>query len=97
MIQSEVTLGFVYAVKVSGKVAPVRLESVIRKDSRLGRKTAYGGTNLSTNRAVHVRSAAKLRFELTMCAACARWIRRTPGSTLCRDCALGPMGKRVTL
>lgn len=56
MKKSEVTLGKVYAVKVSGKIVPVRLDS----ESPYG---GWNGTNLNTKREVRIRSAAKLRRE----------------------------------
>lgn len=56
MKKSEVTLGKVYAVKVSGKIVPVRLDS----ESTCG---GWNGTNLNTKREVRIRSAAKLRRE----------------------------------
>lgn len=56
MKKSEVQVGKVYIVKVSGKLARVRLTEA----------SPYGGwigTNLSTNREVRIKSAAKLRGE----------------------------------
>lgn len=54
MKKAEVTIGHVYAVKVSGKVQPVRLVSI----------SPFGGWNAvkeNTGRSVRIRSAAKLR------------------------------------
>lgn len=58
MKKSQVTIGKTYAVKVSGKIVPVRLDSV----------SPYGGwnaTNMHTKREVRIRSAAKLRREIS--------------------------------
>ena len=74
MKQKDVVLHHVYAVKVSGRVVPVKL---MREASR---KTAgWTGLNLLTNREVVVRTAAKLRFELHQCPGlpaqpCGKWI-----------------------
>ena len=54
MKKHEVTVGGVYAAKVSGKVVPVRITA----------ESPYGGwqaVNLQTERAVRIRSAARLR------------------------------------
>ena len=54
MLKSEVQLDRVYIVKVSGKLAKVRLMAI----------SPYGGwtgVNLATNREIRIRSAAKLR------------------------------------
>lgn len=56
MNKSEVVIGKVYAVKVSGNVVPVRLDS----ESQYG---GWSGTNLKTKREIRIRSAAKLRRE----------------------------------
>ena len=77
MKSKDVVVGKVYAVKVNGKIAPVRLESMregyktrtVHHALRgtypgLTVKASWDGVNLSTGRKVHVRSAAKLRYEL---------------------------------
>ena len=54
MKKNEVTIGGVYAAKVSGKVVPVRITG----------PSPYGGwdaVNTQTQRAVRIRSAARLR------------------------------------
>ena len=54
MKKHEITVGGVYAAKVSGKVVPVRITA----------ESPYGGwqaVNLQTQRAVRIRSAARLR------------------------------------
>jgi hypothetical protein len=56
MKNSEVQIGKTYIVKVSGKLAKVRLESV----SPYG---GWSGRNLETKREVRIRTAAKLRRE----------------------------------
>jgi hypothetical protein len=57
MLKQDVKLGSVYAVKISGLLRPVRLDS----------ESPYGGwnaTNLGTSRVVRIRTAQKLRYEL---------------------------------
>ena len=58
MKKAEVSLGHIYIAKVSGKLTRIRLDRVCE----------YGGwlaTNLVTNREVRVRSAARLRKEVS--------------------------------
>ena len=58
MKKAEVRLGGVYVAKITGKLTQVRLDRV----------SPYGGwdaTNLKTGRLVRIRSAAKLRSEVT--------------------------------
>lgn len=62
MKRSQVQVGGVYAVKVSGKVARVRLT----------RESVYGGwdgQNLDTGREVRVKTAGRLRYSLQPSAA----------------------------
>ena len=57
MKKRDVTLGQVYAVKVSGRIQPVRLVA----------ESPYGGwvgRNEKTGREIRIRSAAKLRARL---------------------------------
>ena len=54
MRKAEVVIGGVYIVKVSDKLAKVRIDRV----SVFG---GWDGTNLATRRAVRIRTAAKLR------------------------------------
>lgn len=56
MKQKDVVLGKIYVVKVSGHLAPVRLESVCSYGGWIGRNT-------TTGREVRIRTAAKLRRE----------------------------------
>jgi len=54
MKKNEITIGGVYAAKVSGKVVPVLIKG----------ESPYGGwdaVNTQTKRAIRVRSAARLR------------------------------------
>jgi len=54
MKKHEITIGGVYAAKVSGKVVPVKITG----------ESPYGGwdaVNTQTKRAIRVRSAARLR------------------------------------
>ncbi len=57
MKKADVEIGGVYQVKVTGKLAPVRITG----ESRYG---GWDGTNLRTNRSVRVKSASKLRKRL---------------------------------
>ena len=52
--------GEVYAVKVSGKICPVRLDRV--HHAIPGYAGGWWGTNLNTGRAVRIKTAAKLRY-----------------------------------
>ena len=54
MKKNEITIGGIYAAKVSGKVVPVKITG----------ESPYGGwdaVNTQTRRAVRIRSAARLR------------------------------------
>ena len=54
MKKNEITIGGIYAAKVSGKVVPVKITG----------ESPYGGwdaVNTQTKRAIRVRSAARLR------------------------------------
>jgi len=58
MKKANVEIGNIYIVKVSGKLAKVKLTSV----------SIYGGwvgTNLTTGREVRIKTAARLRLEVT--------------------------------
>ncbi len=58
MKKAEVRIGGVYTAKVTGKIVHVRLDYV----------SPYGGwvaTNLGTGRQVRIRSAMRLRTEVT--------------------------------
>ena len=54
MKKAEVQIGQVYTAKVSGNLAPVRIDS----ESRFG---GWNATNTATGRQIRVKSAAKLR------------------------------------
>jgi hypothetical protein len=61
MKKNEVTIGGVYAAKVSGKVVPVRITGA----------SPYGGwdaVNEQTKRSIRIRSAARLRRRLDRAA-----------------------------
>ena len=74
MKRKEVKVGSTYAVKVSGRVQPVRIDRDrgTRFKVRLGMlehtgrevHDGYDGTNLATGRAVRIHSAAKIRHEM---------------------------------
>ena len=57
MKKNEVKVGHVYVAKVSGQLAPVRIDSV---HSRGG----WNATNTKTGKRVHIRSAQRLRHEV---------------------------------
>jgi len=57
MKKANVTLGGVYAAKVSGKVVPVRLDA----ESRYG---GWDATNLATKKQVRIKSAQRLRYAV---------------------------------
>ena len=56
MRKAEVVIGAVYAVKVSGGIAPVKIVG----ESRYG---GWDGINRRTGRAVRIRGAARLRWR----------------------------------
>ena len=58
MLKADVRIGGTYVAKVSGRLTKVRLDSECR----------YGGwnaTNMVSGRTIHIKSAAKLRRELS--------------------------------
>jgi hypothetical protein len=57
MRKHEVRLGGIYVAKVSGRLTRVRIE----RESRHG---GWEAVNLATNRPLHIRSAARLRWEV---------------------------------
>jgi hypothetical protein len=57
MRKNEVKIGSVYTVKVSGKLAPVRITA---QNALIG----WEGINQNTNRHVRIRSGARLRGEV---------------------------------
>lgn len=76
MKTEEVQVGKVYGVKIRGSVVPIRIDRETSRTARAGsdiytgrgkytEKAAWIGTNLLTNREIHIRSAAKLRWELS--------------------------------
>jgi hypothetical protein len=78
MKKNEVKVGKVYAVKVSGKIVPVRIDKeTTRTGRRIGTEynngraysqyaeaTGWIGVNIITARIINIRSAAKLRYEV---------------------------------
>ena len=90
--QKDVRVGAVYAVRVSGAIAPVRIDAEKTSERRRGSfcvslVTHWRGTNLRTNREVYVRSAAKLRYELVRCeGGCGRWIEKLTAPSRCGAC-----------
>ena len=73
MRRAQVVVGHVYLVKVSGKLAPVRVTEDLGKvvvcvgcmARTKTRHRGWEGVNTRTGRKVHIRSAAKLREEVT--------------------------------
>lgn len=67
MRKNQVQIGHVYAAKVSGRLAPVRIES----------PSPYGGwvgRNVKTGREVRIKTAARLRGELRQQADGRQWV-----------------------
>ena len=77
MKKSDVKIGSTYIVKVSGKLAKVRITADLGSYTRwssprdmamfkrpVERHRGWRGVNLATNREVHIRTAAKLRSEV---------------------------------
>lgn len=58
MKKDEVKIGSVYTCLVSGKLVPVKL-------LRLHYRSGWIGRNLATNREIHIKSAQRLRREIT--------------------------------
>lgn len=58
MKKKDVQIGKTYLAKISGRVVPV---AVVRESQYGG----WDGINLTTNREVRIKSAAKLRQEVT--------------------------------
>lgn len=57
MLKRDVKIGGFYAAKVSERVVPIHLVG----ESRFG---GWDATNVKTGRAIRIKSAAKLRFEV---------------------------------
>lgn len=67
MLKAQIQIGTTYAAKISGRVVPVTIL----------RESLYGGwdaRNEITRRAVRIKSAQKLRFEVEFTNA--RWRRK---------------------
>lgn len=58
MLKNEIVIGGLYKMKVSNKIATVRIVS----ENRYG---GWNGTNVATNRSVRIRSAGKLRGKVS--------------------------------
>lgn len=81
MKRDEVKIGKVYAAKINGRIAPVRIDRDLGTRFRLhigmGRRTTHNGwegRNMLTNREVHIHSPAKLRYEVENRGALG-WVR----------------------
>jgi hypothetical protein len=57
MKKKDVSINDVYVVKVSGKIQPVR---ILNENPYKG----WDGLNLTTNRKVRIKTAARLRFRV---------------------------------
>jgi len=58
MKKHEITIGDIYSAKVSGKIVDVRIE---REYLGYTNRTGWLARNLTTNREITIRSAARLR------------------------------------
>jgi hypothetical protein len=73
MKRHEVNVGRIYAAKVSGVITHVRIDEIREAgwrrhpDGGMSRERfdGYDATNLKTGRRVHIKSAAKLRYDVT--------------------------------
>lgn len=65
MRANEIKIGRVYTAKVSGKTVNVRVDDIKERLTFSGkRQTTYYVTNLTTNRKLQFKSAAKFRSEV---------------------------------
>lgn len=71
MRSTDIEVGEVYAVKVSGKVRPVRITTKVC--NRQGRRDGWMGINLRTGREVHIRSPQRCRYQMSKCRTCRQW------------------------
>lgn len=66
MKQAEVKVGSKYLMHhTSGMVAVEIREEIVRQNFRGNRRVHWLATNLKTGRTIEIKSAAKLRFEIT--------------------------------
>lgn len=65
MKSEQIEIGNVYAAKITDKVVPVRIDAVCLSLST-GKPGGWDATNLKTNRKVRIKSAAKLRKQITV-------------------------------
>ncbi len=56
MKKADIVIGGIYAVKVSGRIVPVRI-------TRPGCFRGWEGKNLETGRMIQIKSAARLRYR----------------------------------
>lgn len=67
MKAKDIVIGRVYAVKVSGTISPVRVDSVRERWDHLSHRIlgkTWTGTNMRTNRKVTIYSPIKFRYEV---------------------------------
>jgi len=67
MRKSEVRVGHTYLAKVSGRAVPVRIIEKIQRRTPTGYRTGWLGVSLATGREIRIRSAQRLRQEVTAC------------------------------
>jgi len=80
MKKSEVQIGHVYIVKVSGKLAKVKL---VTQSYKGGLWLCWNGINLETKRRIRIRTAARLRREfIPECSDCQAEVGRRAVNTL---------------
>lgn len=72
MTESQIHIGKIYAIKVSGKIQPVRIKELRSNKYKFNGKiyrTRFVGTNLNSGRDISFVSAAKCRYELVCIGA----------------------------
>lgn len=81
MRHADLTEGGIYAAKISGRIVPVRIDSIVERwepasgwarSTRARGRTVYryGVTNLATGRKTTFRSAQKFRRRVSLCEKC---------------------------
>jgi hypothetical protein len=65
MKQSEIQIGRIYAAKVSGSLAPIRIIGTFGWRSGRVHRDGFVGVNLRTGRTLRFRSAQRFRAEVT--------------------------------
>lgn len=89
MKAADIRVGEVYAVKVGGKVQPVRIVCCICDWQRGSDRWRWIGENQSTNREVRIKSAQRCLYRVLRCPGCRVWIRHdliVGHFEECKDC-----------